>query len=155
EVIVHAFEQWGNGCFARFNGQFAIALWDSQRQELTLARDRLGVRPLHLCSHRGRLWFASEIKAIFAADPEIPRALDPVGLQQTFCLWAPVAPRTPFVGVEELRPGHLRTYSRSGGLREEAYWRPRYPEISGSGREGEFSGSLDEAAAAVREALTR
>ena len=151
EVIVHAFEQWGNRCFARFNGQFAIALWDSRREELTLARDRLGVRPLHLCSHRGRLLFASEIKAIFAADPEIPRALDPVGLQQTFCLWASIAPRTPFVGVEELRPGYLRTYARGGTMREEMFWRPSYPEHPDNG----FSGSLDDATVAVREALTR
>jgi len=79
EVIVHAYEAWGEDAFARFNGQFAIALWDEKRERLVLARDRLGVRPLHYLTHEGRLFFASEVKAIFAADPSIPRALDPHG----------------------------------------------------------------------------
>ena len=156
EVIVHAFEQWGHGCFARFNGQFAVALWNTRTRELTLARDRLGVRPLHICDHGGRIWFASEVKAVFAADPAIPRALDPVGLQQTFCLWSPIAPRTAFAGVEELRPGHVRTYAPGGAVREEAYWRPRYPESvdASRGRRGQFDGSLEDATVAVRQALT-
>jgi asparagine synthase (glutamine-hydrolysing) len=156
EVIVHAFEQWGLAAFARFNGQFALALWDARREELTLARDGQGVRPLHVCAHRGRTWFASEVKAIFAGDPAIPRALDPAGLQQTFCLWSPVPPRTAFLGVEELRPGHVRTYLRGGAVREETFWRPRYPEVRGQEPASEprtFSGSLDEAAKEVRAAL--
>jgi asparagine synthase (glutamine-hydrolysing) len=78
EVIVHAYEEWGVEAFSRFNGQFAIGLWDSVRHVLVLARDPLGVRPLYVCVHQGRLHFASEIKAIFAADPSIPRALDAV-----------------------------------------------------------------------------
>jgi asparagine synthase (glutamine-hydrolysing) len=155
EVIVHAFEQWRGQCFSRFNGQFAVALWDSRREELVLARDRLGVRPLHVCAHGGRLRFASEVKAIFASDPAIPRALDPEGLRQTFCLWAPVAPRTAFLGVEELPPGHLRTYCRSGAVREETFWRPRYPESCAEGAPGLFAGSFAEAVQAVRAALTR
>src|SRR5512141_1485693 len=84
EVIVHAWEAWGESAFARFNGQFAVALWDSVRESLVLARDRLGVRPVYLCEHAGRLYFASEVKAIFAGQPAISRALDPVGLAETF-----------------------------------------------------------------------
>src|SRR3954451_24342903 len=64
EVIVHAWEAWGDAAFARFNGQFAVALWDSTTHTLIIARDRLGVRPIYLCEHAGRLWFASEVKAI-------------------------------------------------------------------------------------------
>src|SRR5512138_2698499 len=90
EVIVHAFEAWGEDAFARFNGQFAIALWDAARERLVLARDRLGVRPLYLCEHGGRLLFASEVKALFAADPSISRSLDPVGLAETFTFWTVV-----------------------------------------------------------------
>src|SRR5512138_1762761 len=73
EVIVHGWEEWGPAVFERFNGQFAIALWDADEETLVLARDRLGVRPIYLCEQGGRLWFASEVRAIFAGDPAIPR----------------------------------------------------------------------------------
>src|SRR5215210_7450288 len=75
EVIVQAYEAWGDDAFARMNGQWALALWDSVRKRLVLTRDRLGVRPLYLCEHRDRLYFASEVKSIFAADVSIPREL--------------------------------------------------------------------------------
>ena len=68
EVVVHAYEAWGHGAFERFNGQFAVALWESATETLVLARDRFGIRPIFLCEHAGRLWFASEVKAIFAAE---------------------------------------------------------------------------------------
>jgi asparagine synthase (glutamine-hydrolysing) len=148
EVIVHAFEAWGDAAFERFNGQFAIALWDARREALVLARDRLGVRPLHLCEHGGRLWFASEVKALFAGDPTIPRALDPVGLAETFRFWTVVAPQTVFQGVTELEPGHCRTLWR-GRTTDRAYWEPRYPRAPGEA----FAGSVAEAADRVRAAL--
>src|SRR5512132_340561 len=109
EVIVHAYEAWGDDAFVRFNGQFAVALWDTTRETLVLARDRLGVRPLYLCEHGGRLWFASELRAVFAADPAIPRAFDPLGLVETFTFWTVVPPQSVFRGVSELEPGHVRT----------------------------------------------
>src|SRR6185436_10233870 len=87
EVIVHAWEEWGEACFERFNGQWALALWDSRKERLVLARDRMGILPLHYCEHAGRVLFASEIKAIFAADATIPRALDPVGIDEVFTFW--------------------------------------------------------------------
>ena len=74
EVIVHAYEAWGEKAFDRFNGQWAAALWNSRERTLVLARDPFGVRPLFVCEHAGRLYFASEVKAIFAASPAIPRA---------------------------------------------------------------------------------
>ncbi|MGZ5119288.1 MAG: asparagine synthase (glutamine-hydrolyzing), partial [Burkholderiales bacterium] len=73
EVIVHAYEAWGENAFARMNGQWAVALWDSVKRRLVLSRDRLGVRPLYVCEHEGKLYFASEVKAIFAAGASIPR----------------------------------------------------------------------------------
>jgi asparagine synthase (glutamine-hydrolysing) len=69
EVVVHAWEAWGERALERFNGQFAIALWDTRSEELILARDRLGVRPIYLCHSGGCLWFASEVKALFAGSP--------------------------------------------------------------------------------------
>lgn len=126
EVIVQAFRAWGEDCFARFDGQFALALWDTREQELILARDRLGVRPLHLCEHEGRLLFASTAAALFAGDLAIPRRLDPRGLQQAFTFWAPLAPRTALEGVRELEPGTLRRYGRAG-VRERRFWSPTFP----------------------------
>jgi len=148
EVIVHAWEAWGEEAFARFNGQFAVALWDARAGALVLARDRLGVRPLHLLEHGGRLWFASEVKALFAGAPDAPRALDPVGLSETFTFWTVVPPQTVFRGVTELEPGHVRTY-RDGSCRDRAFWAPRYPAAPGEG----FPGSLAEAAERVEAAL--
>jgi asparagine synthase (glutamine-hydrolysing) len=148
EVIVHACEAWGEAAFARFNGQFAIALWDSVRETLMLARDRLGVRPLYLCEHEGRLWFASEVRAIFAGAPSLPRAFDPMGLAETFTFWTVVAPQSVFQGVTELEPGHVRTISRRG-IEDRAFWTPRYP----AGQDAAFRGSLEEAVERVRAAL--
>jgi len=148
EVIVHAYESWGLDAFARFNGQFAIALWDRSRSTLVLARDPLGVRPLYVCEHAGHVWFASELKAIFAANPGFSRALDPIGLDQTFTFWSVVPPRSVFAGVEELPPGHVRTYD-AHGVRQRAFHQLHFPE----GDERLFPGSIEDAVLAVREAL--
>jgi asparagine synthase (glutamine-hydrolysing) len=148
EVIVHAWEQWSDGAFARFNGQFAIALWDSVDETLVLARDPMGVRPLYLCQHGGRLWFASEVKAIFAGAPSLPRRLDPAGLAEVFTFWTSVAPQGVFDGITELEPGHVRTV-RAGQVTDRAFWEPRYP----GGGAAAFDGSVEDASRAVLEAL--
>ncbi len=150
EVLVHAYEAWGDQAFARMNGQWAVALWDERKHRLILSRDRLGVRPLYLCEHRGRLYFASEVKAIFAADATIPRAFDPIGLEQTFSFWTVVAPQSVFRGIEELRPGHVRVY-QDGRATESAYWMPCYRDAAA--RCGPFDDSRKDAAHRVREAL--
>lgn len=147
EVIVHAYEQWGDAAFARFNGQFAIGLYSSASKTLVLARDRLGVRPLHICEHDGRLLFASEVKAIFAGDRTVPRRLDPIGLDETFTFWTVVAPRTMFEGISELPPGHVRTFEPTGAVRSSAFWAPHYKAA--------FKGTLEDATAAVGEALDK
>ncbi len=148
EVILHAWEAYGPRAFERFNGQFAIALWEPETRTLILARDRLGVRPLHLCEHEGRLWFGSEVKAIFAGCPAIPRALDPVGLAETFTFWTVVPPQTPFVGVTELEPGHVRTISPRG-VEDHPFWTARYAPAADAGT----APGLDEAVERVRGAL--
>jgi asparagine synthase (glutamine-hydrolysing) len=148
EVVLHAYEEWGEGAFERFNGQFAIALWDESRETLVLARDRLGVRPLYLCEHGGRLWFASEVKALFAGDRSIPRQLDPVGLAETFTFWSTVPPQTVYEGITELEPGHLRIVTPSSST-DVAFWSPQYPVDAASA----FRGPLDEAVEQTRAAL--
>jgi asparagine synthase (glutamine-hydrolysing) len=126
EVIVHAWEEWREECFSRFNGQWAIALWDRRAERLVLSRDRLGVRPLFFIRRPRGLLFASEVKSIFA-DPSVERAFDPVGLDQTFTYWSPVAPRTVFRGIEQLEPGHYAVFDRDG-FRRAPYWRITFPE---------------------------
>ncbi|RWN25709.1 asparagine synthase (glutamine-hydrolyzing) [Mesorhizobium sp.] len=151
EVIVHAYRAWGEAAFARMNGQWAVAIWDSVAGRLVLSRDRFGICPLHFCEHGGRVYFASEVKAIFAADVDIPRAFDPAGIDQTFTLWTVVPPQGVFQGISELTPGHVRIYDRDT-VRERAFWKPCYPEISDPRRD-EFTGSLNDAVDEVRGAL--
>jgi asparagine synthase (glutamine-hydrolysing) len=148
EVIVHAYEEWGTQAFRRFNGQWAIGLWDTERKALTLARDPFGVRPLYVSEHAGALWFASEVKALFAAVPSMPRRFDPAGLDQLFTFWAPVAPRTIFEGIEELPPGTVRVYTAGGVTTDRAY-DPAFPPAGAPPRPA----SLDEAVELVRGAL--
>ncbi len=149
EVIVHAYEEWGEACFSRFNGQWAIALWDADRRQLVLSRDRMGIRPLYVHASAGRLHFASEVKALFA-DPTVPRELNVEGLAQTFSYWGPVAPTTVFRGVEELLPASVRVYDSKGTHRDHVFWSPSFPDISD---EPDYPLSLDEATDALREKL--
>ena len=149
EVIVHAYEQWGEGAFRRFNGQWALALWESTTSTLVLARDPFGVRPLYVAEHQGRLYFASEVKAIFAAAPSLPRRFDAHGFDQLFTFWTPIAPRTVFEGIEEVEPGSVRIYAR-GQLSRSRSYEPQYPEGAGG-----FQGTLADAVDEVRSALER
>ena len=125
EVIVHAWEEWAEDAFNRFNGQWAIGIWDRRAHRLVLSRDRLGVRPLYYRLAARGISFASEVKAIFA-DPQVPRELDPVGLGQILTFWSTVAPRTAFRGIEQLPPGHVATYD-AAGFRSQPYWRITFP----------------------------
>jgi asparagine synthase (glutamine-hydrolysing) len=151
EVIVHAYEEWGDEAFSRFNGQWAVALWDAETESLVLARDPYGVRPLYYVEHEGRTYFASEVKAIFSACPSIPRAFDPVGLEHVFTFWGSLAPTTVFAGIHELEPGAVRTLRADGSTSTAWSWTPSYP----TDRDDGFRGSLPEAVDAVRDALER
>ena len=126
EVVIESFRAWGTDAFARFDGQFAIALWDAPRRELVLARDRLGVRPLHWTEHEGRLLFASEVRALAAATPDRTLDFDPLGLAQTFTFWSPVAPRTAFAGISEVEPGSAWIIGPAA-RRKVRYWEPAFP----------------------------
>lgn len=152
EVILHAYRAWGDAAFERMNGQWAVAIWDSLAKRLVLSRDRVGICPLHICEHAGSLYFASEVKAIFAANPDIPRAFDPIGISQTFTFWTIIPPHGVFYGVTEIEPGHVRTYE-NGAVRDHAYWTPSYPIAGNIG--SLFQGSLDDAVDEVRSALEK
>src|SRR5213593_3382689 len=104
EVLVHGYEQWGEGLLERLNGQFAFALHDRRTASLFLARDRFGILPLYYAERGGDLYFASEIKALLESC-EVERELDPAGLDEVFTFWAARPPRTPFRGIRALEPG--------------------------------------------------
>ncbi|SPD72968.1 Asparagine synthetase [uncultured Desulfobacterium sp.] len=146
EVIVHAYEQWGTSCFSHFNGQWAIGLWDIRNRRVILSRDRLGIRPLYYTFIADRFLFASEIKALFA-DRKVAREFDPVGLSEIFTFWSPIAPRTVFKGVEELRPGHYAVIE-NGRIKSEPYWSIMFPQA-----DNEDDISEEENASALRERL--
>jgi asparagine synthase (glutamine-hydrolysing) len=133
EVIIHLFEEEGPACLHRFNGQFAIALWDARTQQLFLARDRLGVRPLFYTRVGGALLFGSEIKCLFA-DGRVRRELDPVSLGQVFTFWATLPPRTAFRDVWELQAGHYLLANAHGEMSIQSYWKVEFAEASAEER---------------------
>ncbi len=122
EVIVHAWEAWGARCVERFRGMFAFALWDQNRRELFLARDRLGKKPLLYRLENDRLLFASELKAILTW-PDVPREIDPVAVDDYLTYQYVPHPRSMLTGIQKLPPAHTALY-RDGRLTVERYWSP-------------------------------
>jgi asparagine synthase (glutamine-hydrolysing) len=114
EVLLKAYMEWGASCLERLNGIFAFAIWDEQKEQLFMARDRLGVKPLFYREAGGMLLFGSELKAILA-HPEVKAEVDREGLANVFGLGPS---RTPghglFKGIQELRPAHALRYDRNG-----------------------------------------
>ncbi len=143
EVIVHAFEEWREGCLDRFIGPFAIAIWDRAERELFLARDRFGVRPLFLAEPGGELVFASEAKALLR-HPGLRRELDPGAILDTFTLWAPLPDRTSFPGIRELPPGCWLRVGSEGRREERMWWDLAFlpPEQQRQEPEGELAEEL-------------
>ena len=125
EVIVHAYEEWSESAWGRLNGQFAVALWDRRRRRLWLARDRVGILPLHYAVADGRLLFASEAKALFASGHLSP-ALDAGGLGEIFTRWSAAAPRTVFAGVRSVRPGTAVCVDEQLSCVEHVWWQPDF-----------------------------
>ena len=124
EVIVHAYEQYGERAWSMFNGQFAFALWDRRAGQLWLVRDRLGILPLHWAQVGRRIVFGSEAKALFASGLVEPE-LDPSGLTQVFTRWSAMAPATAFAGVRSVRPGAaLRIDAHDLRVTEQQWWQP-------------------------------
>jgi len=121
EIIVHMYEEYGPDCLRHLNGQFAFAIWDNRQETLFLARDRVGIRPLHYCRAGDRFLFASEIKALFV-DPSVTRELDTQALSQVFTVWTTLTPKTVFKDVYELPPGHFMLLDKRGMVRMEPFW---------------------------------
>ncbi|MHB1565354.1 MAG: asparagine synthase (glutamine-hydrolyzing) [Acidiferrobacter sp.] len=135
EVIVHLYEEYGLEFAGHLNGQFAMAIWDSRRRQLVLVRDGVGIRPLFYTEHRGRLYFASEIKALFAC-PEVPRSIDTQAMAEIFTYWSTLGQRTAFSTVKALPPGHLMVFDVRGNQRRHCYWDWRFPPDGASDGRG-------------------
>src|SRR5678816_14779 len=127
EVIVHAWESWGEACVKRFRGMFAFALWDRNRQTLFLARDRLGVKPLHYALlDDGTLLFGSELKSLLAHGG-LRRELDPLAVEEYFALGYVAEPRTVFQTAKKLPPAHTLAIRRGNPLpAAREYWDVRF-----------------------------
>lgn len=123
EVIVHAWEQWGEACVTRFRGMFAFALWDRNQQTLFLARDRMGVKPLYYAfAQDGMLIFGSELKAL-TSYPACGREIDPCAIEEYFAYGYVAEPRTIYRDAYKLPPGHTLTLRRGRALpQSREYW---------------------------------
>lgn len=126
EVIIHAYEEFGPDCLNRLRGMFAFAIWDSKRQRLFIARDRVGIKPLYYCQDKDALWFASELKGIIT-DPAVKREINSQAIR-TFLSFNYVAgEETLFRSIRKLLPGHYLLVE-NGKVTTRQYWDLRYTE---------------------------
>jgi len=144
EVVVNGWREWGPACVERFRGMFAFALWDPARETLFLARDRLGIKPLHYALLAdGTLAFGSELKSLML-HPGFPRALDPHAVEAYFAYGYVPDPKTVFAAARKLPPGHTLTVRRGEPLPEpRCYWDVRFSS-GGMRDEGEVKEALVE-----------
>ena len=133
EVILHAYEEWGHDCLARFNGMWAFALWDEKKQELFCARDRFGIKPFYYTTAGGSFLFASEIKALLA-HPDTGNKPDDKMLC-TYLAWGVQdhCSHTMFDGILQIAPAHALVVTRDGIQSPYQYWDVKVnPEIRGN-----------------------
>ena len=123
EVIVQAYERYGEAAWRMLNGQFAFALWDRRKRKLWLVRDRVGILPLHYAVTDGHLLFASEAKALFAGGRLEPRLSLP-GVAEAFIRWSATPPHTVFEGVAQVPPATALCFDEGLGVSQSRYWRP-------------------------------
>ena len=150
EVIVHLFEDMGSRAIDHLDGMFALAVWDAREGTLTLARDRVGKKPLFLWSDDTRVVFASEIKALLA-HPEIRADIDEDAIPYYFLHGYVPHPRTLYRGISHLEPGTVVSFSRDGRRTNRRYWQLTFPPLD---VQRQAPPSRAEAARRVRELVT-
>ena len=124
EVLVHGYEEWGEGMVERLNGMFAFSVFDRRRGVVLLARDRMGIKPLHYAIDGRRLVFASELKGLLR-DPALRRGVDPAALDQYLAYEFVPSPASIVRGISKLQPAHTLTWSVADGTqRLRRYWSP-------------------------------
>jgi asparagine synthase (glutamine-hydrolysing) len=120
EVAAHAYDEWGLSFLERLDGMFALALWDAARQQLVLARDRMGEKPLYYTVAGNELIFASELTSIIQ-HPAVKRELDPEALSAYLALEYVPAPRTILQNIYKLEPASMLVLE-NGAIRKSRYW---------------------------------
>jgi asparagine synthase (glutamine-hydrolysing) len=124
EVILLAYERWGERCVEKLRGMFAFALWDAKRARLFVARDRFGIKPLYYTLRDGTFYFASEIKALV---PQLERVeADRDALHDYFCFQFCLGAKTMFAGVRQVQAAHCGYVDAAGRLEEKRYWQVHY-----------------------------
>jgi asparagine synthase (glutamine-hydrolysing) len=149
EVLLKAYIEWEEECVHHLNGIFAFAIWDEKKEQVFIARDRLGVKPLFYKKEYGKLYFASELKAILA-HPDVKAEIGYDGLAEVFGLGPSRSPgHGVFHGIEELRPGHVLTFSKNG-LKKWRYWNVKSEQHTDS-----FDETVEKVRFLVEDAITR
>jgi asparagine synthase (glutamine-hydrolysing) len=121
EVIVHAYAKWGDACFEKLDGMFAIAIWDARERRLVIARDRLGKKPMYWTVKNNTIWFASELKALLAARV-VEKKIDLVSLAAYFRSDAVPTPRSMFEGVSKLPPASAMSWKDGSIEKTWKFW---------------------------------
>ncbi|MBL8566499.1 MAG: asparagine synthase (glutamine-hydrolyzing) [Hyphomicrobiaceae bacterium] len=157
EIIVHLYEQHGDGFIEHMRGQFAFALFDIARRRLILARDRTGICPLHVARRGDTLYFGSEIKALIASG-EVPVEVDPLGIDNIFTFFAMPRRRTMYAGIKSVLPGHMLTIelqpgSRAASIAERRYWDLEFPDWGDEDDPSDEARLVDEFEATFRRAV--
>jgi asparagine synthase (glutamine-hydrolysing) len=147
EVLLNAYLEYGSDCLNRFNGQFVFAIWNNEKKELFIARDRVGIRPLFYTQTQNTFVFGSEIKTLFE-HPDVKPEIDPVSMSQIFTFWSTITPRTVFKRIFELPPGHFMKISQRQTVIQ-SFWSLNFPVD----KEAYFKGSIDDAAAELEKLL--
>jgi len=124
EAIVHAYDQYGSDCPKHLRGMFAFAIWDERTQELFLARDRVGKKPLLYAEVNGQLVFGSEFSAILL-HPDVSKEIRPEAIDCYLSFMCVPAPLTAYRAIKKLEPGHSLRW-RKGEVKTERYWQPDF-----------------------------
>jgi asparagine synthase (glutamine-hydrolysing) len=125
EAIVLAYEEYGADCPVHLRGMFAFAIWDERTEELFLARDRVGKKPLLYSIVNGQLVFGSEFSALLK-HPSVSREIAPEAIHYYLTFMCVPAPLTAYRGIRKLEPGHSLRYTRDGEIKIERYWQPEF-----------------------------
>src|SRR6266705_1133701 len=155
EALVHAYEEWSVEMVDHLNGMFAFAILDLRRGLLVLARDRMGIKPLHYAIDGGRLVFASELKALLC-DPALRRGIDPGALDQYLALEFVPSPSSIVRGISKLPPAHTLTWSVADGKhRLRRYWTPDLAAGEGDVKPRSLDDHCEELRSVLRESVRK